>query len=244
MATTAQTPDQGMVVPANMLPVQVTGMQAMASKMWIPMIAMGFMIVVVALIYGIIVSTTAADYFSFSKLTREAAVAGSDLAKEKAFIESTKAWLPAFKFLGIGMILSGVTFLLATILGALRVGGAGVQQALGETVRMPKLPMTAQMFPMFMMMGLMVLIAALVIGIVLAVMSSGYWNHSIASELNLAPEGSQALGALSTISSIKMWLAPLKFIGMALLLSGIGLALATIVGILRWQSNRLWTMLS
>ena len=233
-----------MVVPANMVPVQVTGMQAMASNMWIPMIAMGFMIVVVALIYGIIISTTAADYFSFSKLTREAAVAGSDLTKEKAFIESTKAWLPAFKFLGIGMILSGVTFLLATILGALRVGGAGVQQALGETVRMPKLPMTAQMFPMFMMMGLMVLIAALVIGIILAIISSGYWNHSIANELNPAVEGSQLLGALSTISSIKMWLAPLKFIGMALLLSGIGLALATIVGILRWQSNRLWTMLS
>ncbi len=244
MTTTAQTADQGMEVPANMLPVQVTGMQAMASKMWIPMIAMGFMIVVVALIYGIIVSTTATDYFSFSKLTREAAAASSDLAKEKAFIESTRAWLPAFKFLGIGMILSGVTFLLATILGALRVGGAGVQQALGETVRMPKLPMTAQMFPMFMMMGLMVLIAALVIGIVLAVMSSGYWNHSIADELNPAVEGSQLLGALSTISSIKMWLAPLKFIGMALLLSGIGLALATIVGILRWQSNRLWTILS
>ncbi len=244
MATTAQTPDQGMVVPTNMLPVQVTGMQAMASKMWMPMIAMGFMVVVVALIYGVIVSTAAADYFSFSKMTREAAATGSDLAKEKAFIESTKAWLPAFKFLGIGMILSGVTFLLATILGALRVGGAGVQQALGETVRMPKLPMTAQMFPMFMMMGLMVLIASLVIGIILAVISSGYWNHSIAGELNPAVEGSQLLGALSTISSIKMWLAPLKFIGMALLLSGIGLALATIVGILRWQSNRLWTMLS
>ncbi len=244
MAATAQTPDQGMEVPANMLPVQVTGMQVMASKMWIPMIAMGFMVVVAALIYGIIVSVTAADYFSFSKLTREAAGTGSDLAKGKALIESTKAWLPAFKFLGIGMILSGVTFLLATILGALRVGGAGVQQALGETVRMPKPPMTAQMFPMLMMMGLMVLIAALVIGIVLAVISSGYWNHSIANELNPAVEGSPLLGALSTISSIKMWLAPLKFIGMALLLSGIGLALATIVGILRWQSNRLWTMLS
>ena len=244
MATRAQTTGQEMVVPDAMLPVQVTGMQAMASKMWMPLIAMGFMVVVAALVIGVIVSTTAADYFSLSKLTREAAATGSDLAKEKAFIESTKAWLPAFKFLGIGMILSGVTFLLATILGALRVGGAGVQQALGETVRMPKLPMTAQMFPMFMMMGLMVLIAALVIGIVLAVMSSGYWNHSIADELNPAVEGSQLLGALSTISSIKMWLAPLKFIGMALLLSGIGLALATIVGILRWQSNRLWTMLS
>ena len=244
MATRAQTTGQEMVVPDAMLPVQVTGMQAMASKMWIPLIAMGFMVVVAALVIGVIVSVTAADYFSFSKLTREAAATGSDLATEKAFIESTKAWLPAFKFLGIGMILGGVTFLLATILGALRVGGAGVQQALGETVRMPKPPMTAQMFPMVMMLGLMVMIAALVIGIALAVISYGYWNHSIANELNPAVEGSQLLGTLATINSTKMWLAPLKFVGMALLLSGIGLALATIVGGLRWQSNRLWTMLS
>ena len=244
MSTTAQPTAQEIVVPANMLPLQVTGMQAMASKMWIPFIAMGFMIVVAALVIGVIVSVTAADYFSFSKLTREAAATGSDLAKEKAFIESTKAWLPAFKFLGVGMILGGVTFLLATILGALRVGGAGVQQALGESVRMPKPPITAQMFPMVMMMGLMVLIAALIIGIILAVISFGYWNHSIATELNPAVEGNQLLGTLSTINSIKMWLAPLKFVGMASLLTGIGLALATIVGALRWQSNRLWTMLS
>ena len=39
-------------------------------------------------------------------------------------------WLPAFKFLGLGMILGGVTFLLATILVALRVGGGRVQEAL------------------------------------------------------------------------------------------------------------------
>ncbi len=32
---------------------------------------------------------------------------------------------------------------------------------------------------------------------------------------------------------IQLWLAPLKFVGMASLLSGIGLALATIVGALR-----------
>ena len=125
MATTDRT-SQDMVVPSAMLPVQVTSMQAMASKMWMPFIAMGFMVVVAALIIGVIVSVTAADYFSFSKLTREAAAQGSDLVKEKAFIESTKAWLPAFKFLGIGMILGGVTFLLATISrGATRRWGRG-----------------------------------------------------------------------------------------------------------------------
>ncbi len=139
MATRAQPAVQEIVVPANMLPLQVTGMQAMASKMWIPFIAMGFMIVVAALVIGVIVSVTAADYFSFSKLTREAAATGSDLAKEKAFIESTMAWLPAFKFLGVGMILGGVTFLLATILGALRSVAPGSSRLWGNRCECPSL---------------------------------------------------------------------------------------------------------
>ena len=46
------------------------------------------------------------------------------------------------------------------------------------------------------------------------------------------------------IDTIQTWLAPLKLIGMALLLSGIRLALATTVGVLRWQSNLLWDVLS
>ncbi len=244
MATTASTPSQEMVVPANMLPVQVTGMQAMASKMWMPMIAMGFMVVLGAFIFGLFDASTTSDYFDASQDARAAAVEGSDLATDRAFIESTKAWLPTLQFLGMGMILAGVTFLLATILGALRVGGAGVQNALGETVRMPKPPMTAQMFPMFMMMGLMVLIASLVIGIILAFLTYDYWNHSIATELGPALEGSGLLDDLSTINTMQAWLAPIKFVGIAILLSGIGLALATIVRVLRWQSTRLWDMLS
>ena len=244
MATTAPASIQEIVVPANMLPVQVTGMQAMASKMWMPMIAMGFMVVLGAFIFGLFNASVTSDYFDVSKEARETAARNSDLATDRAFIEATKVWLPTLKFLGMGMILSGVTFLLATILGALRTGGAGVQQALGETVRMPKPPMTAQMFPMFMMMGLMVLVASLIIGIVLATLTYDYWNNSIASDLNPALAGSGFLDDLSTINSVQAWLAPLKFVGLAILLSGIGLALATIVRILRWQSIRLWDMLS
>ncbi len=244
MATRAQTSSGDLVVSSALLPVRVTGMQSMASKMWIPFIGMGFMIVVASLIIGIFASVSAADWFSFSKETREAAGAGSSLAIEKAFVESTKAWLPAFKFLGIGMILAGVTFLLATILGALRTGGGRVQEALGASVHLIKVPMTAKMFPMVMMMGLMILIAALVVGIVDAAITFDYWNHSIASELDQAVEGSGFLSTLSTINSIDMWVQPLKFVGMASLLSGIGLALATIVQVLRWQSARLWDILS
>jgi hypothetical protein len=42
-----------------------------------------------------------------------------------------------------------------------------------------------------MMMGMMALMAALVIAIVVANISYGYWKHSIATELNPAIEGSQ-----------------------------------------------------
>jgi len=47
--------------------------------------------------------------------------------------------------------------------------------------------------------------------------------------LNPAEAGSALLADLGTISAIKLWLEPLKFVGIAMLLSGIGLALATIV---------------
>ena len=127
MATIAQAGNEVVHRPEQ-LPVRVTGMQAMASKMWVPFIAMGFMIVVISFIVGLVVSAKAADYYTASKTVREAAERGSDLATQKAFIESTQAWLPTFKFLGVGMLLGGVTFLLATILGALRVGGGRVSR--------------------------------------------------------------------------------------------------------------------
>ena len=228
-------------IASDQLPVRVTGMQSMASKMWIPFIGMGFMIVVVAFIIGLVNSSAASDYFTASKAMREAAQAGSDLATQKAFIESTKIWLPAFKFLGLGMILGGVTFLLATILGALRVGGGRVQEALGIDVRIIKPPMTAKVFPMVMMMGMMVLIASLVISIPIAVLAYDYWNHSITDQLN--PSTTGLLSDLGTINAVTLWLEPFKFVGIALLLTSIGLGLATIVRALRWQAERLWDVL-
>ena len=242
MAANATIVNSEVLFTSDKLPVKVTGMQAMAGKMWMPFIGMGFMIVVVAFIIGLFVSSAAADYFSFSKSVREAAGTGSDLATKKAFIESTKVWLPTLKFLGLGMILGGVTFLLATILGALRTGGGRVQEALGVDVKIIKPPMTAQLFPMFMMMGMMLLVASVIIGIVLATLTYDYWNHSIAAQLN--PSQGGLLADLGTINAVKLWLEPFKFVGMALLLTGIGLALATIVRVLRWQSSRLWEILS
>ena len=244
MATIAKSSGREVGVTQGQTLVKVTGMQAMASKMWIPFIAMGFMVVLAAFIYGLVNASITSDYFDASKEVREAAAAGSNLATDKGFIESTKAWLPSLKFLGMGMILSGVTFLLATILGALRTGGGRVQEALGVPVRTMQPPMTAKLFPMVMMMGMMILIASLAVGVVLAFISYDYWNHSIANELNTAVAGSGLLDDLQTVNTVQAWLAPLKFVGIALVLTGIGLALATIIRALRWQSNRLWDIIS
>ena len=149
------------------------------------------------------------------------------------------AWVPGFKFLGLGFMLGGITFLLATILGNLRVAGGKVQRALGVDQIIIKKPMSGTLFPMLMMMGMMVLLATFAIGIWLATQSHDYWNNSIATVLNPAAAGSDTLRDLGVIKSTAAWLTPLKFVGMALLFSGIALALVTIVSVLRFQAARL-----
>ena len=220
--------------------VDMTPMQKMARLMWVPFTAMGVMIVGIAFLIGLFSLTpTISDYFDNSKVDREAAVAGSDIVDDRTSIESTKAWLPGFKFLGLGLMLGGITFLLATIIGNLRVAGGNIQRALGATPQVLKKPMTGHLFPMLMMMGMMILVFTFGASIWLAVQANDYWDHSIATELSTAAAGSSLLDDLSTIQATAAWLTPLKFVGMALLFSGIALALATIVQVLRFQARRL-----
>ena len=54
MASITQSSSQDFQFRAPQLPVQVTGMQAMASKMWAPFIAMEFMIVMAAFTFGLV----------------------------------------------------------------------------------------------------------------------------------------------------------------------------------------------
>ena len=212
--------------------VDMTPMQSMAQKMRIPFTAMGVMIVGIAFLIGLFSLTpTVSDYFDNSKADREAVVEGSDIAGDRASIESTKAWLPGFKFLGLGMMLGGITFLLATIIGSLRVVGGNVQRALGASPKVLKKPMIGHLFPILIIMSIG--------NRWLATQANDYWGHSIAAELNTAAAGSELLNDLSTIEATKAWLTPLKFVGMAFLLTGIALGLATIVQVLRFQARRL-----
>ncbi len=132
-------------------------------------------------------------------------------------VSQVAAWNPGVLFLGVGFLLSAVIFLLATILGELRDGGTSVQQALGEKALILKRPLTGKLFPPAMMMGLMTLIATLAIGFVQA------------AKLDNDPSGAADIGA---------WVGPLHFAGVALIFTGVALALATIVRALRFQADR------
>lgn len=214
-------------------------MQVMAKIMWMPSVVVGLAIVLISFYVGWLNSQNIVEWFANSKLVRETADAGSALALQKAGIEATFAWLPGFKFLGMGLLFSGIVFLLATIIGALRQAAISVQQAAGVEVRVLAKPMQAKLFPMLMMLGLLILIVNLIMDLNLASQATSYWNHNIKEELDTAQTGSALLAQLSSIKSTKAWDEPLKFVGLAFLFTSIALALATIRQILGFQAKRI-----
>ena len=171
-------------------------MPKLARRIWPPMMLMGLMAVVVGIIAGIAQANTS-DVVDVARL---------------------EAWTPGVLFLGIGFLLAGVTFLLATILGELRDGGTRVQRNLGASVLILKRPVTGYLFPAAMMMGLMVLMVAAALGF--------YQATEVDSDPALAAD-------------LAAWLGPVRFGGLALIFSGIALALLTIGKALRFQSDRL-----
>jgi len=218
----------------------MTSMQEMASRMWLPMFAMGAMVLIASLVIGAVQSGLSTDLFEVTKTTREVSPSGSLLDKQE-FIETTSIWLPRFQLLGMGLMFGGITFLLATILGNLRLAGAMVQKQSGRRMLVPKPPWSAQLFPMLMMMGLMILIGALVVSIVIAITAGDVFGNPI-STINAAESGSGLLGDFQDVKTFGAWLQAFAFTGLALVLSGIVLALYTISQVLRFQHGRIAQM--
>jgi hypothetical protein len=212
----------------------MTKMQEMARLMWLPMFLMGAMVLMAALGIG------AAQSIFSSDLNE---VAGADrvtenLLDKQQFIETTNIWLPRFLLLGMGLMFGGITFLLATILGNLRLYGGLVQEKSGRRVLALKPPWSAQVFPMLMMLGLMILIGAFVVSIVIATTASDVYGNSI-SAINGASAGSGLLSDFQEVMTFGAWLQAFAFTGLALVLSGIVLALYTIAQVLRFQHTRI-----
>ncbi len=213
-----------------------TGMQKMAAKVWAPMLVMGLMVIVAALIISIVKANFVSDYFAVPKEIRDGTDA--NLIDKRQFIEFANVWLPGLLLLGIGFILSAITFSLANILGVFRAGGVQVQKAFGKEPQTLTPPITAKLFPMFMMMGLMILIANLVIAVIIGATAWDVYGHSVA-EINAAESGSGLLSDLGTVKAWKMWLEPFKFVGIATILVGISMAVHTILQVIRFQGQRM-----
>ncbi len=209
-----------------------------------PQIAlMGWMIVLIAFLVGLLVLSPAqSDFFYDAKAVREGAAAGSAFVDANVTVHATEAWVPQFKFVGLGMGLMAITMALGTIAKSLRRMGLMIAGHMPSNLRptIPPPPIIVRMFQLSAMMGIMILLAALIIGVVLAVgVVPDYWAHSIANELNPAEAGSALLGQLGTVSSFAKWLNPLRMVGMAFLFTSITLALMVIIGTLRLQAGLL-----
>lgn len=235
MASTAEMLFGGRVTLAKAEP---THMQKVARYMWIPMLLMGLMIIAAGVVLSIVNAAAASDYFGLPAELRNAANAPASVIDDRQFIESTNVWLPGFQLLGIGLILAAITFSLANILGVFRAGGVRLQQAFGKEAQALTPPVTAKLFPMLMMMGLMILIVNLVISAFIGGLAWDVYGHSVA-EINAAEPGSDLLGDLGTVNTYKTWLAPLPFIGIALILVGISFAVHTILQVIRFQGQRI-----
>lgn len=209
-----------------------------------PLIAlMGWMMVLIALLIGIFgLSPAVSTFFSDAKAVRESAAAGSTFVDANVTAHVIEAWVPQFKFVGLGLGLLAITMALGTIAKRLRKMGWVITGHIREDLRpkMPPIPGRVRMFQLSTVMGVMVLAAALVIGLVLATgVVPDYWNHSIANELNQAAAGSDLLSQLGVVSSFAAWLNPLRMVGMSFLFSAITIALTVIIGTLKGQAQLL-----
>jgi hypothetical protein len=164
--------------------------------MWLPMLAMAAM----ALLGGFIL----------------ALVAAVNVATDPTLAVSQRAWVQGLQFLGEGFVLAGISFLLARILSALRSGGGAVQEGLGLTVETLRMPVTAKIFVVLMMAGLMVEVVQFIAYAVVAGMTDP-----------------------TQIVVASTWLGPLREFGLGLLLAGIVLALVTIARALDFQTARI-----
>jgi hypothetical protein len=166
----------------------------MARTMWFPMIVMGPMFVAAGVATSFVWSNNVGTTTGIN----------------------ASGWTQGLQFLGEGLVLAGISFLLGSILGSLREGGGDVQQSLGLNVETLKMPATAKVFVALMATGLMI-----------AMVQFGLYLYTL------------TLDTAADVAVWWAWLGPFRELGLALLLAGIVLALATIANVLGFQFSRI-----
>jgi len=89
-----------------------------------------------------------------------------------------------------------------------------------RTDLIPSPPIQTKVYPLLVMAGVVIVIAALVVGIVLAGVASDVFD-STKMMRDEAPVGSSLLGKQGDLATVPLWVQPFKFLGIALLVGGI-----------------------
>ncbi len=124
-------------------------------------------------------------------------------------------------FLGFVSVFSAVSFAIARILGQFRAGGGEVQAAAGRTVQTLKMPGTAKVFLMLMLVAMMTIVVASILHFVFA------------ADIENTP------ASLADAEDRFVVLEGVRRIGTAIFLFAILLGLATIIRVLRFQAVRM-----
>ena len=198
-------------------------------------IVMGVMIVVISLIIGIINSGNANAYYAVDKVTRESSLVW---ANTRASFESSVIWLPYFKFLGLAMILGGITMALGVIAGRLQNLGKELMSSVPESARVaiPGRPRSVMLMRMFMMLGMLIIIVGFVVALITAGVAADVYSNTVA-DLDAAATGSALLQDIARVHSAESWLEAFKFVGLSFLFLGIINGLSTIVWALQYQKQ-------
>ncbi len=193
------------------------------------MIGMGFMLVVIALIVGAFNAANAAAYYAVDKAVRDASL---ELAQVRSGIESTVVWLPYFKFLGVGMILAGITMALGVI-------ATGLQKMATEVLgKAPPKPRSAMLMRAWMMLGMLVILVGFIVSLGVAGTASSVFSNPIIA-IDAAESGSAILAGLGSVHAAESWLEAFKFVGVGFLFMGIINGLASILYALNLQRQAL-----
>lgn len=189
-----------------------------------PLLAMGFMAVLVGLGTGIAGGVNFGDAFSPSAEL-------ADLGRAEALVQVTGAFL----FLGMGLILGGITMTLVNVVRSLRDAGRDVQVSLGaQPVQLDK-PLSGKLTPHVMLMGVMVEVAAFVIGIVAA---TTIGDVSLTALADPSSAGAGHIADIGFVRAAGAWLPGLRLVGLALILTSVVLTLTTIQKSIRFQGHR------
>ena len=176
----------------------------MGNRLWAPMFVMAIMAFPIALILSWVRAATIAD------------TAGLDDIESAARLGHLVA---AFGFIGFLAVFAAISFTIARILGRFRKGGGEVQETVGGEVHTLKMPVTAKIFMLFMMMGMM--------------------SIGIAVVLHFVAAGSVGTWALEDVARWGEVLEGFRRLGVGLYLFGIAFGLGTIIHVVRFQTVRL-----